>query len=526
MPDSDELARALEVAQVRALVDDLVEASLRERESLAAAQARILPALAERLGARAFFLSTYGEDNTLELFLWPEAASFPGLEEALAKTGPGGGPLALAKDGGLVLARPLDVAGEWFGAAGLAAPGLSEDAAPRLSALLEAGCEALDHFLYGLYAARERHRVMMALADALRHRVLEAGLSRAAGILARATPLDRLLIALAAEGDAPPQVLLFEGARLALDTLSPGAPPPLAAAVTREAKDYLAGRSRALLARFGLAAGREEALINGVARQEVVGRLAAASAKGPLGTYDRELLAGFAGFIRQRVVDFGRERRRLSSSFRPGDVARLLREEDYEPRFLAPREAEVAILYADISGFTRVSERLLRSPSAVAALVEGWSREAVRLLWANGGAFDKMVGDCVIGLFGPPFYDEPPGEQLLRAIHTAKALREMTREFPSRPGLDALRQEGLGVAIGVNLAPLFVGYFGPNTNFTGFSSGMNNTARLQGCARRDEILVMAEALARLPAGHDLAFGAERAAPVKNVAAPLRFRGVL
>jgi class 3 adenylate cyclase len=203
-----------------------------------------------------------------------------------------------------------------------------------------------------------------------------------------------------------------------------------------------------------------------------------------------------------------------------------LREEDYEPRFLAPREAEVAILYADISGFTRVSEQLLRSPSAVAALVEGWSREAVRLLWNNGGAFDKMVGDCVIGLFGPPFYDEPPGAQLLRAIHTAKALRDMTREFSSRPGLEVLRQEGLGVAIGVNLAPLFVGYFGPNTNFTGFSSGMNNTARLQGCARRDEILVMAEALARLPAGHDLAFGAERSAPVKNVAAPLRFRGVL
>jgi class 3 adenylate cyclase len=68
-----------------------------------------------------------------------------------------------------------------------------------------------------------------------------------------------------------------------------------------------------------------------------------------------------------------------------------------------------------------------------------------------------------------------------------------------------------------------VGCFGPNDNFTGFSSGMNNTARLQGCATRDEILVMSDPIAELPDGHGFAFGEDRTAKVKNVAEPIRFR---
>ncbi len=78
----------------------------------------------------------------------------------------------------------------------------------------------------------------------------------------------------------------------------------------------------------------------------------------------------------------------------------------------------------------------------------------------------------------------------------------------------------------MHLAPLFVGTFGPNQNFTGFSSGMNNTARLQSTAKRDEILVMAEAIEQLPPRHEFQFGEERSAQVKNVAQPIRFRALL
>lgn len=101
----------------------------------------------------------------------------------------------------------------------------------------------------------------------------------------------------------------------------------------------------------------------------------------------------------------------------------------------------------------------------------------------------------------------------------------MTQHLSEEPGLEHLHGFGLGVASAVNLSPLFVGRFGPNDNFTGFSSGMNNTARLQGCADRDEVLVMSAALKRLPPDHGLKLGPERRARVKNVAAPICFRAV-
>ena len=96
---------------------------------------------------------------------------------------------------------------------------------------------------------------------------------------------------------------------------------------------------------------------------------------------------------------------------------------------------------------------------------------------------------------------------------------------PGEPGVAACSTDGLeppiGVATGIHYAPICVGLFGPDEDYTGFSSGMNNTARLQGVAERDEILCM-DAFVEAH-GDAEAFGEERQAAVKNVAAPLRFR---
>ncbi|HEU4535395.1 MAG TPA: hypothetical protein VFS00_14805, partial [Polyangiaceae bacterium] len=60
-------------------------------------------------------------------------------------------------------------------------------------------------------------------------------------------------------------------------------------------------------------------------------------------------------------------------------------------------------------------------------------------------------------------------------------------------------------------------------NYTGFSAGMNNAARLQAQAARDEILVMADAVAALPPDAPFRFGEPREAAAKNVSLPLSFR---
>lgn len=527
--DEYEDARKLrQLLQLRALVDDLIEEGLLQRKNLAEVMRTMLPRICDLVGARGAFVQSYDEDLKLSVFRAPKDVPIPDWDDIFLRTGEEKREVLTVTMGpDLIIAQPLDVAGEWFGRAGFIVPTEAAEAEDpeHLHELLDIACEELDNFLFSIKAAREKHKVMMELADALRHRVLSEGLQQAVRALAKATPIDRMLLVYVAQEDSAStlQVQLFEGGNLSVDTMGGHAKDD--ALIRDEGRDWLYGRSTKLLERFEFVGATEEVLISGVTNAVRVGKVVATSKSGHFNTYDRELLAGFTGFIRQRVVDFNKEWRRLAASFRPTDVARLLHADEYETAYLAPREEQVAIAYADIAGFTRLSEQVLRTPSAVAELVEAWSGEAVRLAWEHGGVFDKMVGDCIIALFGPPFYDHSPGERLAAALRWAVDIREMTRTFPQRKGFERLREEGLGVTIGVHLAPLFVGTFGPNRNFTGFSSGMNNTARLQGTAKRDEILVMSEAIDLLPAGHKFAFGEERTAAVKNVAQPLRFRAL-
>jgi class 3 adenylate cyclase len=528
MPEDPRKLRAL--LDLNAMVDDLVEESLQERRSLAETMKAVLPKLCEFTGASAAMVRSFSEDLKLTSYRYP-ADPFPKEEEILARTTDEKRetPVIETEDA-IIVAQPLDVAGEWFGCAALVAPRSSEAASDpsHLAESLNVTCEELDNFLHAIRAAREKHRVMMELGDSLRHRVLAEGLSGAVRVLCRAVSMGRLLLVCVAEENdvANLHVEVFEGDQLTTDTMGRMALPDDVDTIRAEARRYLVSNDTALLHRFGFEQAQEEVLINGVTQETVVGKMVVTSRHQSFNTYDRELLSGFAGFIRQRVVDFNKEWRTLARSFRPQDVSELLQYADYAQRWLSPAEQEVGIVYVDIAGFTRLSEQVLQTPSAVAQLVETWSREAVQIVWDHGGVFDKMVGDCIIALFGPPFYKDAPADRALRATRCALAIREMTAHIPERDGFEKIRNAGgLAITGGVNLAPLFVGLFGSNDNFTGFSSGMNNTARLQGCGERGEILVMSDTIARLRQGHGLSFGEERSAKVKNVAEPIRFRPV-
>ena len=534
MPQDSQLR---ELYELRNMVDELIEEGLVKHWSVSEVLGNLLPRIASTLDAKGAFVETYGEDLQLHLFTSAPAGradepakplTIPDKADVFARTSEEKRERVTLRSGDgadatLVIAQHLDVAGAWFGRAGLVC---ATDADPtRLADALDAVCEVLDNYLFTIRAAREKHTVMMRLARALRHRVLGEGVKEAVAVLAEAIPMDRMVLVYVAEESATKtlHVQMFNGAELEVDTLV--AQGSTLAPLRVMGRDYLNGTNADLLDHLGVKNAAEEVLINGITKSVVVGKVVVTSKSPSFNTYDRELLSAFAGYIRQRVVDFNKEWRSLALAFRPDDVGRLLQSDDYEKRFLAPREEVVGIVYIDIAGFTKVSETILKTPAKVAELVEAWSREAVDIVWQHGGVFDKMVGDCVIALFGPPFYEETPGERLARAVQCAIDVRAMTSEIPKRVQFESLRENGLAVSTGVHLAPLFVGSFGPNSNFTGFSSGMNNTARLQGCAGRNEILVMEEAISALPSGHSFTFGEPRSMPVKNVAEPLKFRAL-
>ena len=112
----------------------------------------------------------------------------------------------------------------------------------------------------------------------------------------------------------------------------------------------------------------------------------------------------------------------------------------------------MGILFADINGFTRICEQVLERPERIGRFVDDWSEEAVRILHRHGGVFDKMVGDCVIGLFGPPFFKDDgtacAGAALKAAIEIQRFTREVMSTHPEISRLSEILQvPGLVVAI-------------------------------------------------------------------------------
>jgi class 3 adenylate cyclase len=532
----EELERRLRVLEEeRALVstvDEILEVALRDRLPLEGYLPHALEALARATGASAVAIRTYDESLELVSYAWPDGEAVAPLRDrmaAIATTTDERTPFDERSAERVILAQHLDVAGELFGTLAVALPpDAGIEHIDRVRGLLGAFAEVIDNQLAFVAIFRRKSIVARKLGDALMDPVLDRGIDAALVVLRETVSFDDLLLVVRDERDA-------RGARLTYRIIQGGVLTHEAALsgevsvddfVRTHASDMIRGDARNLLAKLGITRFREEALISGVADRRLLGKIVVTSRRGELSTIDRDVLERFADSLRQRLVDHYREWRHLGLSFPHETVERLLREDDYADRRLAPREAEVAILFTDLSSFTRISEQVLREPELIAKLVDTWSRLAVDVVYELGGVFDKMVGDCIIALFGPPFFDLDPREACRRAARAAQRITALTRALNDGEAMPELRdiEPRLGVATGLHFGPVFVGRVGPNDNYTAFGSVMNNAARLQALATRDEILCMHSFVTALGEPHR--FGDERRASVKNVAEPLRFRGLV
>lgn len=528
--DADKERRLRLLEAERALVsavDDILEEALRDKLPIEAYAPRALRALCDAVGAKSVLLRTYNENLEVTTFDYPEDGSLDAARGAAIATVTDRHErfFELGADR-TTIAQPLDVAGELFGMVALeVGRRLDPDEAEEAKELLHAFAETIDNQLAFIAAFRKKSLVSRELGDALLDPVLDRGIDRALQILRDAVAFDDLLLVVRDEQSGVNARLTYriiQGGVLT-DVAELQGATDVDEFVRTHANAMIHGDSRSLLARLGITRFREEALIQGMRDRKMLGKLVVTSRRGELSTFDRDLVERFCDILRQRLVDHGREWRHLCHAFPGHVVERLLTEEDYAQRLLKPREREVAILFADISGFTRISERVLREPALIAQLVDLWSQRVVHELYQLGGVFDKMVGDCVIALFGPPLFDFDGREACRRALELAVRIREITRAFNDGTDLAALRgtDPPVGVSIGLHYGPVYVGTVGPNDNYTAFGSVMNNTARLQGVAKRDQILAMDGFVTALAEPHR--FGEEQSAPVKNVSEPLRFR---
>jgi adenylate cyclase len=182
-----------------------------------------------------------------------------------------------------------------------------------------------------------------------------------------------------------------------------------------------------------------------------------------------------------------RARTNLSRYFSPNLVG-LLAERD-EP--LGPvRRETVAVLFADIVGFTRMAESM--APEDVVTLLREFHERMAAEIFACGGTVEKYIGDAIFAVFG--LLEKAPDDAanaLTCAHRMLEALGIWNRER-ARHG-----QPTLAIGIGINYGPAVVGDVGSKQglSFTVIGDTVNTASRLQSLTRELGVpLVVGDAL--------------------------------
>ena len=144
----------------------------------------------------------------------------------------------------------------------------------------------------------------------------------------------------------------------------------------------------------------------------------------------------------------------------------------------------ITVLFADIRGFTSLSER--ENPERVVRLLNRYFTAMTEIIFEHGGTLDKYIGDGLMALFGAP--TTTPND----AINAAKAAVAMQRKINTLNG--ELVAEGLTpvtVGIGLHTGDALIGYIGSEkrSEYTAIGDTVNLAARLEANARGGQILL-------------------------------------
>ncbi len=193
--------------------------------------------------------------------------------------------------------------------------------------------------------------------------------------------------------------------------------------------------------------------------------------------------------LTQRLQKQERIRQRLERYHSPA-VAQQLITLSEKDSWLTPMEADVSVLFADIVGFTALSEQL--SPEELAKLLNCFFEEMLKPLFSMGGTLDKFIGDCIMAFFGAP---EPQSDHADRAVKTAQGMLERLKHLNERKSLS----HPLQLRIAINSGKAIVGDVGSSqrVDYTVLGGTVNLASRLETVCRPGACVISEETYRRL-----------------------------
>ena len=165
-------------------------------------------------------------------------------------------------------------------------------------------------------------------------------------------------------------------------------------------------------------------------------------------------------------------RHRLERYHSPAVVQQMMMAGTFENDRIPPKESEISILFADIVGFTAMSERL--SPAQIADLLNNFFEEMLKEVFAVGGTLDKFIGDCIMAFFGAP---EPQPDHADRALTAAQKMLDRLEKLNAYH----LLSEPLQLRIAINSGKAVVGDVGSSqrVDYTVLGATINLASRME-----------------------------------------------
>lgn len=218
--------------------------------------------------------------------------------------------------------------------------------------------------------------------------------------------------------------------------------------------------------------------------------------------------------LRGRLERSAEALQQLQQSFRrfaPGEVIEGL----ISGTVPAPEKREVTVLFADLVGFTALSERL--EPAVLVRVLNGYLERMSRAISEHRGHVSKFVGDGILALFGSLAPNPWQADDALRA---ALAMREALAEYNR-----SLRAEGLprlALGIGIERGTVIAGLIGTADlmEFTVVGRSVNLAARVQALTRDHEADILVTDGVRATLDGQVALRPLPPVRLKGVAAPV------
>ena len=145
---------------------------------------------------------------------------------------------------------------------------------------------------------------------------------------------------------------------------------------------------------------------------------------------------------------------------------------------------EVTVMFADIRGFTTMSETM--EPGRVVEILNEYFTRVTDVIFDNGGTLDKYIGDAVMAVFGAPI---SKGNDAAAAVNSAMQIQRLLIEL----NRDAAAREWpeLRVGIGINTGNAIAGNIGSprRLDYTVVGDAVNTAQRLMTNAAGGQILI-------------------------------------